>query len=595
MAAHFKLVSTYLKPLWRRALLLALLVLGGIALQLLNPQIIRYVLDQAQAGAPQRQLLQAASLFIVFGLLQAGVTLASTWLSTDLSWSATNALRADLALHCLRLDMAFHNSHTPGELIERVDGDVSGLAGFFSRLVIQMIASALLVVGVILLLVREDWRMGLSAALYAGVVVTFLQAIQSRAVRLWAKVRSADANLGSLLEERLSGREDVAANGGAGYVLRRLAQAQGERFRAVYPARMIDVITFSGTQLLLALATVLGLGIGILLYRSGQITIGTIYLITYYIALLQEPLNDFRRLLGELQAAGASLQRVGELFARQPAIAERAGTTPVTLRGGGLPVDFQAVSFHYASHAASRNGDESDPQPRPPSVLDDISFSLAPNRVLGLLGRTGSGKTTLTRLLVRLYDPTSGTIRLDGAAVQSIPLADLRRRVGMVTQEVQLFQGSLRNNITLFNAAIADATILDALRELGLWSWYAAQPKGLDTLLQAGSGGLSAGEAQLLAFVRIFLKDPGLVILDEASSRLDPVTEQLLERAIDRLLRGRTAIVIAHRLETVERADEILILENGRLVEHGERLALAGDPGSRFAHLLRTGLQETLA
>ncbi|RLT42759.1 MAG: ABC transporter ATP-binding protein, partial [Chloroflexi bacterium] len=314
-----------------------------------------------------------------------------------------------------------------------------------------------------------------------------------------------------------------------------------------------------------------------------------------YIALLQEPLNDFRRLLGELQAAGASLQRVGELFARQPAIAERAGTTPVTLRGGGLPVDFQAVSFHYASHAASRNGDESDPQPRPPSVLDDISFSLAPNRVLGLLGRTGSGKTTLTRLLVRLYDPTSGTIRLDGAAVQSIPLADLRRRVGMVTQEVQLFQGSLRNNITLFNAAIADATILDALRELGLWSWYAAQPKGLDTLLQAGSGGLSAGEAQLLAFVRIFLKDPGLVILDEASSRLDPVTEQLLERAIDRLLRGRTAIVIAHRLETVERADEILILENGRLVEHGERLALAGDPGSRFAHLLRTGLQETLA
>jgi ABC-type multidrug transport system fused ATPase/permease subunit len=291
MPSHFKLFSTYLKPHRGRVLLLALLVLGGIALQLINPQLIRYVLDQAEAGAAQRQLLLAASLFIVFGLAQAGVTLASAWLGTDLSWSATNALRADLALHCLRLDMGFHNSHTPGELLERVDGDVSKLAGFFSRLVVQLIASGLIVVGVVLLLFREDWRMGLAAALYAGGVVAFLQAIQNRAVRLWARVRTTEANLSSLLEERLSGREDVRANGGEGYVLRRLALAQGERFAAVYPARMIDVFTFSGTQLFLTLATVLGLGIGILLYRSGQITIGTIYLITYYIALLQDPLN----------------------------------------------------------------------------------------------------------------------------------------------------------------------------------------------------------------------------------------------------------------------------------------------------------------
>jgi ATP-binding cassette subfamily B protein len=598
MRAHFKLFSTYLKPQWPRVSLLALLVVGGIALQLLNPQIIRYVLDQAQAGAAQRQLLLAASLFIAFGLLQAGVTLASTWLSTDLSWSAMNNLRADLALHCLRLDMGFHNNHTPGELLERVDGDVNGLSGFFSRLVIQMVASLLLVVGVVLLLFREDWRMGLAAALYAGVVVVFLQIIQGRAIPLWQRARATEANLSSLLEERLSGREDVRANGGEGYVLRRLAQAQGERFRAVYPARMVDVITFSGTQLLLALATVLGLGIGILLYRSGQITIGTIYLITYYIALLQEPLNDFRRLMHEMQAASASIQRVGELFARPPAITFDADGAHTSLPQGGLPVEFAAVSFHYASHSASRNGEEGDgieTIATPPSVLNDISFRLEANRVLGLLGRTGSGKTTLTRLLVRLYDPTAGTICVGGAALQSLPLPNLRQRVGMVTQEVQLFQGSLRENITLFGRSVDDATILDALRELGLWAWYSAQPDGLDTLLQAGSGGLSAGEAQLLAFVRIFLKDPGLVILDEASSRLDPMTEQLLERAIDRLLRGRTAIVIAHRLETVERADEILILENGRLLEHGERVALRDDPDSRFAHLLRSGLQETLA
>lgn len=184
MPSHFKLYSTYLKPRWPQVLLMAVLILGGIALQLLNPQIIRYVLDQAEAGAPQRQLLLAASLFIVFGLAQAAITLAAAYLGTDLSWSATNALRADLALHCLRLDMAFHNSHTPGELLERVDGDVTQLAGFFSRLMHTLIANILLVIGVVLLLFREDWRMGLAAAAYAGVVVLFLQAIQGRAVRL---------------------------------------------------------------------------------------------------------------------------------------------------------------------------------------------------------------------------------------------------------------------------------------------------------------------------------------------------------------------------------------------------------------------------
>lgn len=433
------------------------------------------------------------------------------------------------------------------------------------------------------------------SSVYAVVVVVFLQFVQRRAIPLWQRARATEANLSSLLEERLNGREDVRANGGEGYVLGRLARAQGERFRAIFPARMIDVFTFSTTQLFLALATVLGLSIGIALYRNGQISIGTIYLITYYIALLQDPLNDFRRLMGEMQAAGGSIERITELLARQPAITEEAGESTVSLPGAGLSVDFFGVSFHYATHSASRNGDKSEPLGNSPSVLDDISFHLGTNRVLGLLGRTGSGKTTLTRLLTRLYDPTDGTICLGGAALPGVGLRDLRQRVGMVTQEVQLFQGSLRDNITLFNRFINDATVLDALRELGLWNWYTAQPDGLDTLLAAVSGGLSAGEAQLLAFVRIFLTDPGLVILDEASSRLDPATEQLLERAIDRLLAGRTAIVIAHRLETVERADEILILENGRLVEYGARRLLRDDPGSRFAQLLRNGLQETLA
>ena len=211
---------------------------------------------------------------------------------------------------------------------------------------------------------------------------------------------------------------------------------------------------------------------------------------------------------------------------------------------------------------------------------------------MGLLGRTGSGKTTLTRLLFRLYEPAVGHILLDGASLSTYPLRELRRRIGMVTQEVQLFQATLRDNMTFFNATIDDAQILDVLHDLGMGNWYAAQPDGLDTMLQAGGAGLSAGEAQLLAFVRVFLKDPGLVILDEASSRLDPATEQLLERATDRLLTNRSAIIIAHRLVTVQRADTILLLEQGRIAEFGPRQALAQDRDSRFYQLLQTGLTE---
>jgi ATP-binding cassette subfamily B protein/ATP-binding cassette subfamily C protein len=218
--------------------------------------------------------------------------------------------------------------------------------------------------------------------------------------------------------------------------------------------------------------------------------------------------------------------------------------------------------------------------------------------VLGVLGRTGSGKTTLARLLLRLYDPTAGTICLGGVPAPAARLHALRRRVGMVTQDVQLFQASVRDNLTFFNRAISDVQIMDALDGLGLRDWLRGLPDGLDSELGAGIG-LSAGEAQLLAFTRVFLRDPGLVILDEASSRLDPATEQLVERAVSKLLHPkhgqRTGIIIAHRLATVQRADDILILEGGRMLEYGPREQLARNSDSRFAQLLRTGMEEVLA
>ncbi|HEV7237056.1 MAG TPA: ATP-binding cassette domain-containing protein, partial [Ktedonobacteraceae bacterium] len=268
---------------------------------------------------------------------------------------------------------------------------------------------------------------------------------------------------------------------------------------------------------------------------------------------------------------------VEELLQMRPQVQEQA---QATLSTGKISAEFQDVSFSY------------EPQQM---VLRNVSFHLPAGKVLGILGRTGSGKTTLARLLFRLYDPTSGTISLNGVNIRDVALDHLRDHVGMVTQDVQLFQASVRDNLTFFKQGMSDKQIERVLTELGLWEWIVSLPGGLDAELATGGQGLSAGEAQLLAFARVFLKNPALVILDEASSRLDPATENLLERAVDRLLEQRTGIMIAHRLKTVLRADDIMVLEDGCIVEYGPRVALMHDPTSRFYSLLQTGLEEVLA
>jgi len=294
--------------------------------------------------------------------------------------------------------------------------------------------------------------------------------------------------------------------------------------------------------------------------------------------MLAQPIDAIRTQLQDLQQADASIARVRELMATRSRLEDGTESVPP----GALSVAFRAVHFGY----------EDGQQKTRAIVLEDLSFEHEAGRVLGLLGRTGSGKTTVARLLFHLYDPQQGEVCLGGVALRHARLEPLRARVGLVTQDVQLFEASLRDNITFFDPDISDGRLLAVLETLGLKPWLERLPNGLDTKISGSS--LSAGEAQLLALARVFLKDPGLLILDEASSRLDPATEALLERALGRLLEGRTAVIIAHRLATVERADDILILEDGRMIEHGPRERLSADPNSRFAELRRTGLGEVL-
>lgn len=576
LSRHSDLLVRYLSPQRSRVLLLAVLLFSSIALELISPQIVRIFIDTAQRGGPGNALTVAAVSFLAAALCKQGVALAATYTGTLTGWQATNALRADLLQHCLGLDLAFHKDHTPGELIERIDGDVTLLANFFSQFTITILGNALLVAGILVVMARTNVWLGIGLTVYSLVTVAVLYAFQKRAVVSHTADRQASAEQYGAIEERLVGTEDIRGVGAEHYVLERLLSVMQRRLRTNRSALLAGNLTFFAINFLYWMAYALGLAAGAFLFSHHQITLGTAFAIVFYIGMLGTPLDKIRLQIQDMQQASACVARVDTLLRTQSRLVTRGSEA---LPPGALRVQLEHVNFGYDDGA---------------SVLNDISLSLDAGQTLGLLGRTGSGKTTLTRLLARLYDPRDGTVRLDGVDVRNLAPATMGDRVGMVTQNVQLFRATVRDNLTFFHPRLMDADILTVFRELDLWEWYQSLPNGLDTMLGAGGAGLSAGQSQLLAFTRVFLRDPGLVILDEASSRLDPATERLVERAIDRLLQGRTGVIVAHRLKTIARTDNIMILDGGEVAEFGPRLNLVQDPASRFSLLLRTGMEEVL-
>jgi ATP-binding cassette, subfamily B, bacterial len=565
----WRLLGTLLRGRRGRLALLGLLLAVSSALPLAGPQLLRAFIDQAVAGRPIAALALIAGAYVAVALSSQALAVTAAYGATQLAWTVSNDLRGLLLRHTLALDLSFHGTHPPGELIERTDGDVTALSTFVSSFVMRIVGSALTLIGVLVVVMLEDWRVGLALAAFAAVAAVTIARLRNSAVPQATERRAAAARLFGEIEERLAGAEDLRANGGGGHAVRRFHQAIAALYRSALRAALGTRRIYVITMAVFVAGGVLSLLAGATLYRSGAITLGTVYLLFRYTSMLREPLEQISNELQNVQTAVAGYVRVGELLAERPTVADAgARTLPV----GPLPVELDGVGFAY------RDG---------VPVLDGVTLRLPAGRVLGVIGRSGSGKTTLTRLLLRLADPTEGVVRVGGTDVREVQLAALRERVGLVTQDVQLFDASVRDNLTLFGAVDADDSRLnEVLDSLGLGGWRRALPDALDTPLGPGGAGLSAGEAQLLAFARVFLRDPGLVILDEAASRVDPTTEARIERALDTLLAGRTAIIIAHRLATVGRADEILVLEQGRIAEHGARLALAADSRSRFARLL---------
>ncbi|MGH1489657.1 MAG: ABC transporter ATP-binding protein [Acidimicrobiales bacterium] len=559
---------TYLAPQRGKVVVLAAVLLATTGLQLAVPLILQRFIDGALDGQAKSVLIAAGIAYLFAGLANQIFSAVTTYLGADIGWTATNRLREDLAHHLLGLDMGFHTNTTPGEMIERIDGDVTAVANFLSRFVVRLLGAGLLLVGVIAVAWNKSPLIGIGYSVFVVAVLWAIYSMRNLAVAAAEDERETSALLYGFIEERLAAIEDIRANGAGEFTMRRFVGVMRDYFFRTTTAWRKRTHFRVTSNLIFWTGSSLALALGVRLVQTGAASVGTAYLLYQYVLLIQNPIDQVTQQFSELQKAAGGIVRIDQYRAISSDLPQD-GTEE--LPDGPLSVEFARVDFSYEDQ----------------QILHGVTFELAPGTVLGLLGRTGGGKTTTTRLISRLYDPDGGTVRIAGIDLRDVAPGSLRSRVGVVTQDVQLFRASVRDNLTFFDHSRSDAELLAKLDAVGLGQWIRAV--GLDAELGAGGSGLSAGESQLLAFARVFLQNPGVVILDEPASRLDPATEQLVASATEQLFQDRTVVIVAHRLETVRLADQIMVIDDGRIAEHGLRDVLATTPSTRYAKLLAAG------
>lgn len=550
----------------------------GSALALGGPLVVRRIVDQASAGTTSADIMRLAIVYLVIAVTAQAITVAVSWFATITAWRTTNQIRLRLARHVLGLDHEFHRQHTPGELIQRVDGDVTSVSDFLGRVVPRAVGATLMIVGMIIVLTAVDWRLAAGTAVYTLISIAAVVRGRHRAVGESSDEMGSYARLYGGIEERLTAAEDLRANGAGQHAMWRFVEESADAMASSVRRERAFLRMWWAVQGAVAGGSVVALVSSAVLVQRGVITVGTAFLMFQYVLLLSRPLEDVVDQLETVQKANGAMVRVIDLLAVQPTIVDRPSIEGApTPRDGALSIDFQGVSFDYGDNE---------------TVLRNIDLSIAAGRSVGVVGRTGSGKTTLSRLLLRLVEATEGTLQLGGVPIVDIPLRHLRDRVALIPQEVELFSGTVRDNVAMFDPAPTDDQVVAALRQAGLQTLVDG---GIHRPLGAGGAGLSAGEAQLLALARVWLRDPDLVVLDEATARVDPQTEQKIEQAVAQLMAGRTTVIIAHRLSTLRHVDEIVVLDRGRIVEHGDRSLLAADGDSRFHRLLELALDIDVA
>ena len=561
-----RLVADELRDHRRTAVLLAALIVLTASLPLASPGVLGRLTDRALGGESLSDLAALAVALVALEAIYPVFDLVTGRIALGLSWRVSNGLRAKLADHILNLDAAWHAERTAGELVERIDGDTSSIGVFAARIGGSGLLAGLLLTGSAIASFTIHPLIGVSMVVGLFLSGGAMFSLRSFAVESAGDERSASAALYGDIEERLGALDDLRANGAGQYALWRHQVLARRWFIDKWIASARTALVFCATNSMVGLTTIGVLATGVALERRGAVTVGGVLAAWRWAGLARRPLEQLAENLRDGQTAIAASRRVVDVLSTLTTVPAPGGAEVVPLPDGPLELRFDGVTFAY---------------PDRPAALVDLDLVVPAGQHIGLVGRTGSGKTTLGRLAARQWDtaPGAGRVLLGGVDLRCASPADLRRRVAVVTQDVVVFRASVRDNLTLFGTVEAtDERLAAAMDDADLGGWLRRLPAGFDAEIGVDAG-LSGGEAQLLALARALLADPGLVVLDEATARLDPVTEARVARATARLLVGRTAVVIAHRLATLDAVDVVGVLDHGRLIQCGARGALATTEG----------------
>ncbi|MBI5649047.1 MAG: ABC transporter ATP-binding protein [Chloroflexi bacterium] len=576
----------YLIP-YRAHLAVGLLTMIAVAaLDLAMPWPLKFIVDNVIGGRPFNDPFSRAlaeffntdprwlaavfgSTIIVFTALSGALSFFYEYLQGMIQSLTTFRLRSEAFAHLQNLSLQFHDRARTGEVVSRVNGDAGRVMEAFVASTGEFAVNALKFAGIAIIMLFVNWRFSIIALAYAPLLLFLFGAFRRNIKSSAQTARAHEGQMLAVTQETVSAIRVVQAFGREDDEQRRFEEHGAARVRAEIRAKrweamfepIVDVIKAAGT------AAVIWYGVAEIL--ADQLTIGELLIFLSYLSTFYSPLKKFSKLAGELQKASVSGERLAELLDNTQVIRDAPNARGLARARG--QIDFAQVSFAY---------DSSDP------VLNAVTFSAHPGQMIGLVGATGAGKTTIANLLLRFYDVTGGTVLLDGVDIRAIRLRDYRRQFSLVPQEPILFATSIRDNIAYGKPHAQEHEIIAAARAANAHAFISKLPDGYATTIGERGATLSGGQRQRIAIARALLLDAPLLILDEPTAALDAVAEREVMEALERLMRGRTTFVIAHRLSTIRNADMILVLENGRVVEHGRHTELMERAG-RYAKLVQ--------